>query len=668
MPKNRLAAARSPYLRQHEDNPVDWYEWGDEALSLARREDRPILLSIGYSACHWCHVMAHESFEDPAVAAQMNRDFVNIKVDREERPDLDQIYQLAVQLMGRNGGWPLTAFLTPDQKPFFVGTYFPPEDRYGMPGFPKILAAVFEAFRERRAELDEQAKEITEAIGTAASIESRRPEALDPTLVARATASALRRADREHGGFGKKPKFPNTMALDLLLHGGARDHVELTLDRMRHGGVFDQLGGGFHRYSTDERWLVPHFEKMLYDNALLVRLLADVGRGEPRFLAVAREVVGWLSAEMTAPDGAFYATQDADSVPLEAPDAHPAEGAFFVFTAAELRAALEPEEVAIASRLYGVTEHGNFEDPHYEVPGRSVLAFHPAELGSDELAAIPAIQARLLAFRAKRPRPFRDDKVLTSWNALMISGLVELAMATGDSAFGDQAARAYDAIVRRHLPSGRLLRAEGIPGFLDDHAYLANAALDLYELRHDPGHLSRARELVHVAIALFADESGGFFFTAADGEALVHRPKDPWDQAIPSAQAELARAMLRLYAVDEDPRLETLALGTLKPLVGAAIENPLGLSATALALDRLIQGSTTIVVVGAVDDLRTRALVEAVHRRWIPRRMLVVHDPRHPAPAIAADKPAGDSPRAYVCHGRLCSAPVTDPKGLAALL
>jgi uncharacterized protein YyaL (SSP411 family) len=691
--KNRLAKEASPYLRQHESNPVDWFAWGPEALEKAKKEDKPILLSIGYSACHWCHVMAHESFEDEATAAVMNELYVNVKVDREERPDLDQIYQLAVQIMGRNGGWPLTCFLTPDQKPFFAGTYFPPADRYGMPSFVKVLEAVHDAWKHKRDEVLEQAKELTDAIVKVPLAESRGETiALVPELLERASKSMHKRFDDKHGGFGQRPKFPNTMALDILLRtAGNEARVKRALGGMHAGGIWDQLGAGFHRYSTDEKWLVPHFEKMLYDNALLARLYVDAARAqaEPRWAEVAHDILKYVAREMTAPNGAFYATQDADSVPANHPKGKPEEGAFFVWTRSEVVQALpaDAEAAKVALLHFGVTEQGNFEDPHHHAePGeepRSVLHESKpidevaSELGiSVEQAKAARDRAVRAMFRARetRPAPFRDEKILASWNGLMIGACAEVAIATGDTAARAMAERALEAVVATHLHGERLFRTGKIAGYLDDYAFLANAALDLYECTAESAHVALARRLVKSAIARFEDrEEGGFFFTPEDGESLITRAKDPFDHAIPSGASMIALAMLRLHSLDGDAAYEALARKTLEPMAAAAVQNPLGFGQTLIALDRLIRGSTDVVVVGPRDDARTKALLDAVKRSYVAHRTLVLVDPEDPksieaAPALAEGKAAKGHPVAYVCRGRTCSPPIGDAAALSAAL
>ena len=699
---NRLASEASPYLLQHARNPVDWYPWGEEALAEAKRRNVPILLSIGYSACHWCHVMERESFEDDVIAKLMNEHFVCIKVDREERPDLDQIYQLVVQLMGRNGGWPLTVFLTPSQHPFFAGTYFPPTDRYGMPGFPKLLRAIEEAYREKRDELDAQASELTKAIaevgrgdGHAEGASGYTPT---PELLERVSAILMRRFDDTNGGFGKQPKFPNTMPLEVLMRRGvlerdgkAREAVKLALDSMRKGGIWDHLGGGFHRYSTDERWLVPHFEKMLYDNALLLRSYVDghraLGRSDAQvsFEETARAIVAWVDREMTDATGGYYASQDADS--------EGEEGKFFVWNPEGVREALagDARAIDVALLAFGITEEGNFEE-HGRVTHMTVLhearpnAAIAAQLGmtEDEVrAALERAKKRLFEAREKRPRPFRDEKLLTSWGALMIGAIAEAGAALGEPAMIASAERALALIETRLVKHDaasktaralRLVKGEVVkgPGFLDDHAYLANAALDLYEVTGDPRRAVLARALVDGMIDAFWEAGEGFFFTPKDGETLITRSKDPYDNAVPSGASMACRALLRLGTL-VDAKYTDIGEKELLRLAPSAVANPFGFGQTLCELDRLIRGSVDVVLVGPRNDARTKALAATVFAKWLPNRTVAWVDPgddasRAACEALAADKPAKDVPVAYVCRGRTCSLPVSTPDALRAQL
>ncbi len=703
-PVNRLATEASAYLLQHARNPVAWYPWGEEALAEARRRDVPILLSIGYAACHWCHVMERESFEDPSIAALMNERFVNVKVDREERPDLDQIYQLVVQIMGRNGGWPLTVFLTPSQRPFFGGTYFPPEDRYGMPGFPKVLVALSDAYRDERDAIEGQATELTEAIARAsrsARADTPKTEAVSPALLEDASRFLLARFDVTHGGFGRRPKFPSTMALEVLLRRGvlegdgvAKDAVRLALEGMQRGGIRDHLGGGFHRYATDERWLVPHFEKMLYDNALLLRLYADAHRVFGDFEETVLSIAAYVAREMTDASGGFHASQDADS--------EGEEGRFFVWDEADVRAALPDDDLAVRVALvaFGVTPEGNFED-HGRPTGKTVLheampvAAVAARLGIEPIEAREALaraKARMFAAREARPRPLRDPKILTSWNALFVSALAEAGGALGRPELVEAAERALALLEERlvaRAEDGRLVRVERLfvreagdgarglvkgPGFLDDHAYLANAALDVYESTGDPARAAFAREIVDVMLASFRDEEHGFFFTPKGGESLITRPQDPYDNAVPSGASMACRALARLGTL-ADPRYAAIAETELLRLAPLATKNALGHGQLVCELDRLVRGSVDIVLVGPRDHAATRSLAREVLVRWIPNRTLAWVDPRDPgslraSAALAEGKaPAADGlPVAYVCRGRSCSLPVRDPAALGALL
>ncbi len=706
---NRLANEASPYLQQHASNPVDWWPWGEAALAEAKAKDKPILLSIGYSACHWCHVMERESFADEAVAKAMNEAYVCIKVDREERPDLDQIYQLTVQLMGRSGGWPLTVFLTPAQKPFYAGTYFPPNDRYGMPGFPKILAAVAEAYRERRAEVDEQAAELTRAIGDASASAARdASEVSSPgkDLLERTTRTLMRRFDETYGGFGQKPKFPNTMPLELLLRRGAlegdgplRDAARLALESMRRGGIWDHLGGGFHRYSTDERWLVPHFEKMLYDNALLLRAYVDGHRvfGTELFADTARSIVGWILREMTDTSGGFYASQDADS--------EGEEGKFFVWDPTTVRAVLGDDMLAANAALafFGISDEGNFEEHgrptgmtvlHESRPLRAVAAKLDVSEG-DAVGALGRAAKALFAAREKRPRPFRDEKILTSWSALVIGALADAGMALAEPSWIAAAERALDFVAARlvvreggaaegapaRARARRLAKgdvAKG-PGFLDDHAYLANALLDVYEATGAPERVELARALVGGMLDAFHDPREGFFFTPRDGEALITRSRDAYDNAVPSGFSMACRALLRLGALVSDHYTE-IAEKELARIAPAAIENPFGYGQSLCEIDRLVRGSVDIVLVGPRADERTLALARVAFEAYLPNRTVAWLDPDDPASvtacaalAVGKSRPsstreASERPVAFVCRGRTCSLPVSAPLALAALL
>jgi uncharacterized protein len=680
---NRLAGELSPYLLQHAHNPVDWYPWGDEAHERARQEDRPILLSVGYSACHWCHVMERESFEDAHIAGLMNDLFVNIKVDREERPDLDQIYQLVIQLMGRSGGWPLTVFLTPSLKPFFGGTYFPPQERYGMPGFAQVLQSVARAYRERRDEIDRSAGELTDAIAKVTAPRGS-PGDPPPDVLQVAVRGLAPQQDERHGGFGKAPKFPNTMSLDVLLrawhrHGDAASlaHVERTLGAMRDGGIYDQLGGGFHRYSVDDGWAVPHFEKMLYDNALLARLYVEAWRatGDEGYADTARETLDYALREMRSPEGAFYSAQDADS--------EGEEGKFFVWTPEEVTQLLGDEDARIASLHFGVTPGGNFEH------GATVLhrSLPPSEVavqvgrGEAEVCEVIAwVRRRLFEARERRVKPARDDKTLASWNGLMIGALAEAGGAFDEPRYLD-AARQGLAFIRRELwRDGELLRVHKdgqsrVRAFLEDYADVAGAAIDVYEATTDPGALQLASELVRAAVERFWDErGGGFFFTRADAKDLIVRTKDSFDHAVPSGASSMAHALLRLHALTGEDMLLQRAERMLRVLTPTALAHPSGFGHLIGALDRYVHGPTQVIVVGEAGDPGVQALLRRARRAYVPNRALAWVPPDAPADApgpaslVGDRRPQDGGAAGYVCRDRTCSLPVTEPDGLAQLL
>ncbi len=641
---NHLAAERSPYLLQHAGNPVDWYPWGPEALGRARAEDRPVLLSIGYAACHWCHVMAHECFEDPAIAAQMNAGFVNVKVDREERPDLDAIYQTVCQMTGRGGGWPLTIFLTPELRPFFVGTYFPPEPRHGLPALPQVLAAVRQAWEDRRAEVERVAAQWTEALAQAEDLGGG--ASAPPSIIANSTAEAGKRllanADPAHGGFGRAPKFPTPEGLELLLRAGGepRAHALLTLVRMAEGGIYDQLGGGFHRYSVDEAWRVPHFEKMLYDNALLppLYLAAYQLTQEGLFARVARETCAFLLRELAAPDGGFYGTLDADS--------EGGEGSFYVWTAEEMRAAGGEE----ALRRFGVTPEGNFEG------GATVL--RAVEEAPDEL------KRRLLAVRGLRSRPARDEKILTGWNGLAIGALAQAGRILGEDAFTEAATRAA-AFLRAGLAAGEdgLLHVHGRPiaGFLQDYAYLTGGLIDLYEATFDGTWMRWAMALARGAVARF-ESDGAFYQTEAGLSDLIHRPRDLLDAGTPSGESAMVRALLRLAPWTGD---DATARKILDARLAAAAAQPWGQASLLCAADF---APLEVALAGQPPAEWLRRLAA----RYLPNLVLSRIDPAwpEPVPPLWEGKApsVGGRPRAWVCRDFTCSLPLTSWDEVAAAL
>ena len=676
-PTNRLATATSPYLLQHAHNPVDWYPWGEEALERARREDRPILLSIGYAACHWCHVMERESFEDPHTAELMNEHFVSIKVDREERPDVDAIYMDAVQAMTGHGGWPLTAFLTPDGKPFYAGTYFPNEDRHGLPAFRKILAAIAEAWTNRREEAETQAQHVVDAIGRAGALRSS-GSPLDEELRSRAFGALRTTFDPRWGGFGTAPKFPQPMTLGFVLRahlrgtGDALEMLTTTLDRMASGGMHDQVGGGFHRYSTDERWHVPHFEKMLSDNAQLARLYLRAWQvtGTERYRTVATRTCEYLLREMRHPAGGFFSSQDADTEGVE--------GRSFVWSWDELvRAVGEPVAAA-----FGATPSGNWEGtnvlwmPHALTGVADEYGLRASELEQ----AVEAARASLFRIREERPRPATDDKVIAGWNGLVVSALAEAGRALGEPRLVEAAIAAAGFVLSElRDASGRLLRSwrdgtAGGLGYADDHALMADACLALYETTSELRWFEEARQLVDDLLRLFHDEErGGFFQTGADAQALVVRPKDLSDNALPSGNSAAADVLLRLTHLTGEPAYERAglsALGLVRELMGQA---PAGFGHALSALDLAIGPVREVAIVGWPSDPGTGALAdEVLVRRFLPNHVLAVAGPDDPAlrsvPLLEGRTAVDGRATAYVCERFTCRLPVTDPAALADAL
>ncbi len=653
---NRLAHETSPYLLQHRENPVDWYPWDEEALERARQLDRPLLLSVGYSACHWCHVMERESFEDPATAAYMNEHFVCIKVDREERPDLDALYMEAVQAISGHGGWPMTVFCDPDGVPFYGGTYFPPEPSRGMPGFRMVMEAVVDAFAGRREELRQRAPETRARLGAIGAIE---PAAESPgaELLETALAGLRESADSERGGFGGAPKFPPASTLELLLARGETGHVERTLDAMMAGGIYDQLGGGFSRYSVDRAWLVPHFEKMLYDNALLARayLHGWQALGHERYRRVCEETLDWALREMRGPEGGFYSALDADS--------EGEEGRFYVWTPAQMREALG-EGAAAAIDFYGVTEAGNFE-------GHNVL-HRAGGAAAPEPEGLEAARRALLATRSERARPGLDDKRLAAWNALMLAALVEAGAALGRADYLDAARRCAEFLLSELRDErGRLLRTykdgEGrLNAYLEDHAFLLEALLTLYEASFEPRWFEAAEALAGTTIDRFGDpQRGGFFSTSDDHEELIARRKEIGDHPIPSGNSAMALGLLRLAALSGELAYAQQAEGALRLFAKAAPRQPDAFAHLLRALDFQLSPTREVALIGG--DLAELAAV--VRSGYRPHQVLAGGPPGAQAPPLLADRPAIDGkPTAYVCEHFACQAPVTDPQQLAHLL
>jgi len=694
---NHLANETSPYLLQHADNPVDWYPWGEEALQKAKTEDKPIFLSIGYSACHWCHVMAHESFEDEEVAAILNQYFVSIKVDREERPDLDHIYMSAVQAMTGRGGWPMSAFLTPDGQPFYGGTYFPPKPRYGMPSFTDVLLAVADAWQNRRQELIEGGKRLVAVIERQSAVrEDVKQEDVKRDTLRVAFDNLWQRFDRKHGGWGTAPKFPQPMALEFLLryHHATGDALALrmvtqTLEAMARGGMYDQLGGGFHRYSVDVQWLTPHFEKMLYDNAQLARVYLHAWQVSGSFYhTIAEEILDYVAREMTDPEGGFYSTQDADS--------EGEEGKFFVWTPAEIRSLLGQEADAFME-AYGVTEAGNFE-------GRNILEFVGHMSQRAELAEA---RRKLFAAREQRVHPQRDEKVLTSWNGLILATFAEAARVLspsppplsppqlwGRSGGGESTSplpqdwergELYRQVAERNAdfllselrtPDGRLYHTwkdgeANINGYLEDYAHLVVGLLELYQTTFEPRWYLAARELAEVMIEHFRAPDGGFFDTSDDHEALIIRPRELQDNAVPSGNAMAAVGLLRLAGLAVEPRYAELARRSLVQMQPLLAQYPLGFGQWLIALDYVLAPPHEIAIVGDPEAADTRALLDVCATGYHPHQIVALGTPDPEASTVPLSQgrsQIGGRATAYVCAGSTCRPPVTDPAALRALL
>jgi len=661
---NRLAQETSPYLLQHRDNPVDWYPWGSEALARARELDRPILLSVGYSACHWCHVMERESFEDPDTAAYMNDHFVNVKVDREERPDVDALYMEAVQAMSGHGGWPMTVFCDPDGVPFYGGTYFPPDESRGMPSFRMVMEAVVEAFQNRRDELRARAPETRSRLGAIGRVEPAE-DTPDGEVLDAAVETLRQAADMERGGFGGAPKFPPSSALELLLARGETEVVERTLDAMMAGGIYDQLGGGFARYAVDAAWLVPHFEKMLYDNALLARayLHGWQALGHERYRRVCEETLDWMLREMRGPEGGFYSALDADS--------EGEEGRFYVWTPDEIRAVLGGRADAVI-QFYGVTEDGNFE-------GRNVL-HRAGGAAAAEPDGLHEARRALLEARAERERPGLDDKRLASWNALAIAALAEAGAVLDRPDYLEAARHCADFVLGMLCDrEGRLLRSfkDGearLNAYLEDHAFLLEALLSVYEATFEERWFERGQMLADTTIARFGDpERGGFFSTSSDHEALIARRKEIGDHPIPSGNSAAALGLLRLAALTGDRSYEGQAIGVLRLFARAAPRQPDAFAHLLRALDFQVSATREVALVGPRGNGDAREVfselarvVRSAHR---PHLVLAGGPEGSSLPPLLRDRPAANGrPAAYVCEGFACKAPVTEPGELARLL
>ncbi|MBF6568478.1 MAG: thioredoxin domain-containing protein [Candidatus Binataceae bacterium] len=676
---NRLINELSPYLRQHAYNPVNWYPWGEEALARSRAENKPILLSIGYSACHWCHVMERESFENDEIAGAMNENFIPIKVDREERPDLDQIYMEAVQLITGRGGWPLTMFLTPDGNPFYGGTYYPPVDRQGMPGFGRVLAAIAQAWQEQADTIGKNVASLTKSLH---ELSDFAPADGEPRAhLAQAGARALTSAyDAVNGGIGGAPKFPNTFVFSLFLRTLDADGdlsfgemVGNTLTKMARGGIYDQLGGGFHRYSVDERWLAPHFEKMLYDNALLVRLYLDAGRAlhNSEFLGTARHVLDYVTREMTSPEGGFYSSQDADS--------EGEEGKFFLWSVAQTRAVVGEALSPIAERYFDITEEGNFEGGnilHRTIaPAEAARLFHKTDEELDR--ALAEIASRMFAAREQRVHPGRDEKILAAWNAMMISAFADGYRSLNDRRYRESAERAAEFTMTRLWDGHRLHRSfkDGIARFnayLEDYALLACAMIDVYEATLDARYLNHARTLAGVMLDRFLDrERGGFYFTSEDHEALITRSKPSFDGSTPSGNSAAAMALLRLHLYTGEDRYQAEAARVIRLFAEAIAKQPFVFAHLLEAIDLYQRGAVEIVLVkGAAEDREVEEWLAHIGKLYLPNRAIfVIGRDAGFIPEYVQGRPAIDGKlTGYVCRERACSAPVTTIDALEAEL
>ncbi len=660
---NQLAGESSRYLQQHADNPVDWYPWGEEAFEKARQEDKPIFLSIGYSACHWCHVMAHESFEDEEVADFLNEHFVSIKVDREERPDLDQIYMSAVQAMTGSGGWPMSVFITPEGKPFYGGTYFPPEPRYQMPSFLQVLEAIADAWETRREALLDSGEKVAETIQREVALPGTGEGELSPETIETAYQNVQRSYDASHGGWGHAPKFPQSMALEFLLryHYTTEDERALamlthTLEAMARGGIYDQLGGGFHRYAVDAHWVVPHFEKMLYDNALLARVYLHAWQvtRQSLFRTIVEETLDYVAREMTSTEGGFYATQDADT--------EGEEGKFYVWTIDEIREVLEDDADRFIA-AYGASEEGNFE-------GQNILVYN------DQLEARADLQEfreALFSARAERARPGRDEKVLTSWNGLMLATFAEAARALVRKDYQVIATRSADFLLNElRTPEGRLWHVwkDGeakVPGFLDDYTHLIEGLLALYQTTYEPRFYTAARELADLVVEHFAADGAGFYDTAADQEKMVVRPRSLQDNAVPSGNAMAATVLLKLGRLSGEPRYEAAARASLRSMQGIVEQYPLGFGQWLVALESALATPTAIAVIGDPADAGARALLAPAQIGYHPHRYVAAGLGDVPALLEGRSQQDGQA-TAYVCRASACRQPVTEVEALEELL
>ena len=675
---NRLASEPSLYLRQHAHNPVHWYAWGEDAFSDAHTRGVPVLLSIGYSSCHWCHVMAHESFENEETAALMNELFVNVKVDREERPDVDALYMQATVALSGNGGWPMTVFLTPAGEPFYAGTYFPPTAGRGMPAFADVLRAISDAYANRREDVNAQAEQLAERLNSMASVDGG--QAPSEAMLSSAMLGLARIFDPNQGGFAGAPKFPPSLVLDFLLRRAwakedrhAREMAELTLRRMAEGGIYDQLGGGFHRYSVDGVWLVPHFEKMLYDNALLASAYALAFRvtGTQGYATIAAETLDYLVREMRLPNGAFASAQDADSPG--------GEGAYFVWNQQQIIDALPEDQAKVAIARYGVTAEGNFENNLTVLRVAMHMDAISEQIGERAEPLLAAARAAMLRARAAREAPARDDKVIASWNGLAIAAFAQAGTAADRADYVEVAEQAAGFILDEMVVDGRLRRThqDGEPlhaGQLDDYANVCHGLMALYEATLAPRWLSAARELAAQMVAHFADPAGnGFFYTADDAEELVARTRDVEDQPAPSGNAQAALVLARLSALTGDAKLRETAEAAIAPVHASMERHPQAFGTSLVCAELLLSEVREIAIIGDLNDQDTQQLIATARRSAGPYAVIAAGAPDDEEAVAAAPLLAGRglrdaSPAAYVCRNFTCREPVTTPDDLVAQL
>jgi uncharacterized protein YyaL (SSP411 family) len=677
---NRLINETSPYLLQHAYNPVDWYAWGNDAFDKAKAQDKPILLSVGYSACHWCHVMEKESFENETIAQTMNKNFINIKVDREERPDIDSIYMRAVQAQTGRGGWPMTVFLTPDAKPFYGGTYFPPDDRHGMIGFSRLIEVMAEAYRTQKSEVTKSAEQLVAHLRSGV-ISNQGSEPITSETISRAYQNLVSEFDETYGGLGQAPKFPHPMAQEFLLRYYARSSdtqalaiVDFTLQNMAYGGIYDQIGGGFHRYSTDPFWLIPHFEKMLYDNALLARLYLHAYQitNNPLHRRIAEESLDYVLREMTDMDGGFYSTQDADS--------EGQEGKYFVWTLNEIENVLDKEEARIFAKYYGMTQQGNFDGNNIlHIPNSHLTTANHLGIKQSELdITIQTARAKLLQHRQTRVPPARDEKILTAWNGMMMRSLAEAGAILCNERYLAAASANASFLLQnmRQERDGRLLRSykngkAKLNGYLEDYAFLIDGLIALHEATLDLKWLNEAHELTDAMINLFWDENEqSFFDTGHDHEDLIFRPRDVFDNATPSGGAIAAEVLLKLAILMGNQTYSRKATTTLGSLKGVMAQVPVGFGQWLCVLDFYLSTPKEIAVIGGLDNPDTQSLLNEVHNIYLPNKVITGYDPDNPHPIkgipILENKyMVGKKPSAFVCQNYVCLTPVTEPADLA---